>query len=187
MSGGTPCDDAAPIAPIALLRSLPSAPLTAEFERYRRLAELFAAFDRDDIEAGIDLLLAELDARDGDSDFEETRTEDDFCEHFDDGPGCPVSDAGGHAGLFEDDEATLGVPEAASGRWCGNVTGGDFTEDNEAEEDGFNIRRSHRDRIRRTRCDAKVTRSNFGGSIRRSYTLKPDLSSRNGDFKARPI
>ena len=91
--------------PIALLRSLPAGPLAIEYQRLKRLADLFAAFDRDDMEVGIELLIAELDARDGDADREDG--DEDRCRSGDDHVGSPPSLFGrgdGHPGDPEDTE-----------------------------------------------------------------------------------
>jgi len=78
--------------PIAMLRALPAGPLAKKYRRLKRLAKLFAAFDRHDMEAGVDLLLAEMDAQDGDTDRE---PEEDRCEAGDDTMMAgPVADRG---------------------------------------------------------------------------------------------
>ena len=89
--------------PIALLRALPSGPLATEYRRLKRLAKLFSAFDRDDMEAAVALLIAELDVQDGDPDIEANGdeldgddSEEDFMFHSttDSGAGCPVAECG---------------------------------------------------------------------------------------------
>lgn len=71
--------------PIALLRALPLGPLASAYlERQRQLAELFAAFENDDIEAAVDLLIAEYDARQGDPDLEDG--DEDRCAAHDNNP-----------------------------------------------------------------------------------------------------
>lgn len=107
--------------PIAALRALPPGTLAAKWrqlerqwedlDRVRRLADLFAAFDKDDMELGAELLIAEMDARAGDPDLEpngdeldHSAAEDDGdCYAFVPGPGCPISDPG------EDDYADDGM------------------------------------------------------------------------------
>lgn len=92
--------------PIALLRALPPGPLAQRYAKLKHLADLFAAFDRDDMELGVELLLAQLDAEDGDPDREhdgdeldgDPVAEDEFTSHALDtmwgGPGCPLSECG---------------------------------------------------------------------------------------------
>lgn len=127
----------APIAPIPLsqdivdalalhgLRELLFAPIP-------KLAVALAHLDRDQLGQAIEVMIAMLDAADGDPDaeaddrggetvaivedpdapppdegddpdLEQTFDEDDWCAHAANGPGCPVSDPGG-AGEHEDDE-----------------------------------------------------------------------------------
>lgn len=80
---------------------------------------------RADIEATIELLIAELDVRDGDTDLEDDTA--DCCTAGDDGCGI----------------RTLGR----------GLTWGAENEDSDEEDDGLQARRPHIWRIRRTRCD----------------------------------
>lgn len=65
-------------------------------------------------------------------------------EYAHEGPGCSISDSV---------EASLGAPEAQSGRWGGSLVYGST---GDREEDGNDTRLAHRDRIRRTRCTKSV-------------------------------
>ncbi|SOB88291.1 hypothetical protein SAMN06297144_3442 [Sphingomonas guangdongensis] len=60
--------------------------------RLAQFARIVAALDRQTAEGAVELLIARLDAEDGDTDLEETGAEDSFVEHLASGPGCPVSD-----------------------------------------------------------------------------------------------
>lgn len=104
---------------------------------------LLTTFDRGTIASAIEVMMAVLDAIDGDPDIEPngdeldgTGAEDDFCDHSDlyGYPGCPISDPGG-----------------------GDEDGGQEAEGGEAWEMDRTLMRPHRDRIRCEACD-KITR-----------------------------
>ena len=73
-----------------------------EAERQLAFRRLVALFERDEIEAAVDELIANLDRLDGDLDLEPNgdeldgnASEDDFMRHpaaWDSGPGCPLAD-----------------------------------------------------------------------------------------------
>lgn len=120
---------------------------------------MILAYDRRDIEAAIEEMIARLDARDGDPDIEAngdeldgTGGEDDFCHHNHAGPGCPISDPG--SGYDEDTEASLGALEdgPAGTLWAYAIA---HTDEDECEQgDDPSDLRAHRNYIRRTRCDS---------------------------------
>ncbi|MBV9842413.1 MAG: hypothetical protein JOY99_12940 [Sphingomonadaceae bacterium] len=64
------------------------------------VAGIFARFEREQLDAFVEIAVDLMDALDPDTDLEETGTEDGFLDHPANGPGCPLSDAGG-----SDDEA----------------------------------------------------------------------------------
>jgi hypothetical protein len=69
------------------------------FRRQGRYERLVSVFERDEIADAVDALLAYLDAKQGDTDLEETGIEDSFMLHaspfLPGGAGCPVADEGG--------------------------------------------------------------------------------------------
>lgn len=113
--------------------------------RFRKLVSLF---ERDEIEAATDALIAYLDAWDGNADREETGAEDGFATRRGHGPGCSISDPGG-----------------------GDVLDERHDEEPDKEDDGRRERKVHRDRIRRTRCAREVYVSHYDRSQHVSYRL----------------
>ena len=76
-------------------------PGTAPADARQHLALTLDLFERDDVEAAVDMLLELLDRADGDADREPNgdeldgnSSEDDFMFHGHDGPGCPVAECG---------------------------------------------------------------------------------------------
>lgn len=93
-------------------------------QRVRRLSALLAAFDRDDMEAAVEMLLAAMDALDGDTDREAngdeldgTGAEDDFVDHsgWRGGAGCPIADSGIGDGDGLDEDSEPDEPAARRG------------------------------------------------------------------------
>ena len=74
------------------LRMMDHAEMLIEQARQRAFATLMDDFERDNVEAAVDGLIAMLDARDGDPDVEVNGDEDDFIEHPGSGPGCTIAD-----------------------------------------------------------------------------------------------
>lgn len=73
--------------------------LPAPSGRLAQFVRMLDAFERDEIEIAVDLLIERLDARDGDPDLEAdgdeldgSPSEDEFMHHGHDGPGCPIAD-----------------------------------------------------------------------------------------------
>lgn len=142
--------------------------------RLAQFMRMVDAFNRDEIETAVEVLIAQLDAREGDPDLENidedggnitdephdcdgdeedhNSSEDDFIVHAfaDYGPGCPLSDPGGLENYGGADNRTL--------------------EDD--EDDAFAIRKPYRDYIRRTRCTRTATRAAFGNRVFVEWKLK---------------
>jgi hypothetical protein len=154
---------AVPRPPIALLRALPAGPLARKYQRLKELADLFAAFDRDDMEAAVDLLLAQMDADDGDPDVEPNGDELDGGNAEDEEgtgsngsnfalAGCPISDPP------EEDDADTGIEDDPAG--CDPEEDFGLEELGEADPVYFDDRpiadpaahKEHLARIRRDRC-----------------------------------
>nr|WP_047170082.1 hypothetical protein [Sphingomonas sp. Y57] len=118
---------------------------------------IMAMYGRDNIEIAIEALIERLDAFDGDPDVEENGDELDGSSQAEDefvilggdrGAGCPISDPGGDP--------------LDHGEWDGLP---------DTEDDGWQERRVHRDRIRRTRCHVDRYRD-YMGREHREYRLR---------------
>lgn len=73
------------------------------------VSRVLATFDRDQLAGFIAVAIDLLDLADGDTELEETDTEDAFelswiARGYDTGPGCPIADAGGAAEREDDEE-----------------------------------------------------------------------------------
>lgn len=73
------------------------------------VSRVLATFDRDQLASFIAVAIDLLDLADGDTDLEETDTEDGFAlswiaRGYDTGAGCPIADAGGAAEREDDEE-----------------------------------------------------------------------------------
>lgn len=122
-------------------------------DRVGALLTIASALDAAEIGAAIDALIDRLDASERDPDEEAdgdeldgNGSEDDFMFHGGSGPGCPLTDPGG----FD-------------------------REDEDVEEDGRHIRREHRDRLRRDRCE--TIRKGGGFNAWHEYRLIDDRKS----------
>lgn len=135
--------------------------------RLAQFMRLVNAFERDEIEIGVDLLIEQLDRRDGDPDLEPevieengdeqdgALSEDDEMDHGWAGPGCPLADPG---------ESTH-PEQSTQGRHT-------FGDDDDAEDDCPAARTPHRDRIRRTRCRVDKHWNRYSGEPEHTYTLR---------------
>lgn len=72
------------------------------------ITRVLSTFDRDQLAGFVAVAIDLMDLADGDPDFEDHKLEDDFTQHADDGPGCPISDS------------DLGVDDDDGGRDCGD-------------------------------------------------------------------
>lgn len=107
--------------------------------RLAQFVRMLDAFERDEIELAVDMLIERLDARDGDSDLEAdgdeldgSAGEDEFMRHEHDGPGCPIGDS---------DRCAAGEDMVRSGgvigyEWDRGDTGPGDAEDAEQDEGG---------------------------------------------------
>lgn len=136
--------------------------------RLAQFARMLDAFERNDVETAVDMLIERLDREDGNPDDEPDGdlldgncSEDDFMMHSlpDGAPGCPIADPGGGA---VDDEGE-GIDEREPEEHCGGI---------DAEQIDPAARRRHRDRIRATACDVTVFRNSLNGFPRREYRMR---------------
>ena len=99
-------------------------------------------FDRSETGDAIEILIAKLDALDGDPDLEDaTGAEDAFEAQRPDGPGCPIADAGELCGDETDgniaeDEPCAWFALICSGPGC-VVSDSDTGAEDEGERDGY--------------------------------------------------
>lgn len=153
-------------------------PLECDCRKRVAIQRLFDAFERDDIELAVDLLIERLDACDGDPDLEDPE-------------GIGAIDGEGNflwrdsypAGAYEDGEPCdddCGAEELGelTSIECHDYQGSAipaFADDRD-EPDGASIRMPHRDRIRREQCVTETIQG-YGWS-RTTFVLKAPAGDR---------
>lgn len=96
------------------------------------ITRVLSTFDRDQLAGFVAVAIDLMDLADGDPDFEDHKLEDDFTQHADDGPGCPLADGSGDRAWTEWDKRARGGKLTAGG--YENALLGDSTEDDEDDD-----------------------------------------------------